>query len=95
MTNHQATRDQDTTMPHLLASNRTHKAARSRQETLKLITAALGSPIDELRKAKGLTQAKLAKLLGCTRECVTQLENGRGLPSVPLLLKLYEHLVAV
>ena len=42
------------------------------------------------RLEKGLKQKELAKLLGVHKNKVYEWENGRGFPSVDLLLKIYE-----
>ena len=44
--------------------------------------------IKELRKAAGLTQCQLAKLVGVTQSAVAAWERGDYYPSAPMLLKL-------
>ena len=44
--------------------------------------------IEEARKAKGLTQEQLAKLLGVTQGAVAQWENGLTHPSFLMLPKV-------
>jgi tellurite methyltransferase len=44
--------------------------------------------IEEARKAKGLTQEQLAKLVGVTQGAVAQWENGQTHPSFPVLPRL-------
>lgn len=44
--------------------------------------------IEEARKAKGLTQEQLAKLLGITQGAVAQWENGMTHPSFQMLPKV-------
>ncbi|MDP1391979.1 helix-turn-helix transcriptional regulator [Lysinibacillus capsici] len=40
------------------------------------------------RKAKGLTQAQLGKLVGCSTAMIAHLENGRGNPSLDISMEL-------
>ncbi|MBI2874383.1 MAG: helix-turn-helix transcriptional regulator [Firmicutes bacterium] len=42
----------------------------------------------ELRKAQGMTQEKLARAVGTTRQTIHSLERGKTCPSSPLLFKL-------
>lgn len=44
--------------------------------------------IEEARKAKGMTQEQLAKLLGITQGAVAQWENGLTHPSFQMLPKV-------
>ena len=44
--------------------------------------------IEEARKAKGMTQEQLAKLLGITQGAVAQWENGLTHPSFQMLQKV-------
>lgn len=44
--------------------------------------------IEKARKAKGMTQEQLAKLLGITQGAVAQWENGLTHPSFPMLPKV-------
>ena len=46
--------------------------------------------IEEARKAKGLTQEQLAKMLGITQGAIAQWENGLTHPSFEMLPKLAE-----
>ena len=46
--------------------------------------------IRELRKAKGLTQKQLAKLVDVTESQISQIENGKRNPGFETLLKLGE-----
>lgn len=46
--------------------------------------------IRDLRKAKGLTQKQLAKLIDVTESQVSQIENGKRNPGFETLLKLGE-----
>ena len=50
--------------------------------------------IREHRKAKGLTQAELARSLGVCQSAISQIEKGFRNPSALLLLKLSEVLEA-
>jgi transcriptional regulator with XRE-family HTH domain len=52
------------------------------------MTKHLGAYIVEARKKYGLTQLELAELLEVTRNYIAQLEIGRRLPSLELLVKL-------
>ena len=44
--------------------------------------------LKELRKARNLTQAELAKLLDVDRTTVAQWENGVNMPRAKMLIKL-------
>ena len=44
--------------------------------------------LEEIRKAKGITQEELANALGVSRQTVGSLENGRYNPSIILAFKL-------
>lgn len=46
--------------------------------------------VKENREAKGLTQEKLAELIGTSTGFIGQLERGLTLPSVPVLAKLID-----
>ena len=46
------------------------------------------SPITRLRLAKGLTQAQLAKEVGCLRKDVSRWERGERRPSIGSAIKL-------
>lgn len=50
----------------------------------------IGERIYELRKARGLTQDKLAERLDVTKGCISNWENGYIEPSVAQLRKLVE-----
>lgn len=43
-----------------------------------------------IRKAKGLTQSKLAKRCGVSRSTISMIELGKNSPSVPLAKKIAE-----
>ena len=44
--------------------------------------------IEEIRRAKGIRQEELAKLLGVSRQTISSLENGRYNPSIFLAFKI-------
>ena len=44
-----------------------------------------GSTIKELREAKNLTQAELARRIGVSSKTVSKWETGKGLPDISLL----------
>ena len=44
--------------------------------------------LEEIRKAKGITQEELANGLGVSRQTVGSLENGRYNPSIILAFKI-------
>jgi len=46
------------------------------------------SRIREYRLKAGLTQRKLAELLGCGRDAVSSWERGLSLPSIPKLMRM-------
>ena len=48
----------------------------------------IGRFIAERRKAQGLTQARLAELLGITDRAVSKWENGKSLPDASIMLEL-------
>ena len=47
--------------------------------------------IEEIRKAKGIRQEELAKLLGVSRQTISSLETGRYNPSIFLAYKIARH----
>lgn len=49
---------------------------------------SLDENIKALRLAKGLNQPELARLLGVTKQCVSNWENGNILPSLDMLVRL-------
>ncbi len=59
---------------------------------------ALSKSLRARRRAWGLTQAELAKLLGCkSRVHVSRIENGKGTPSIELAIAcevIFEHSLA-
>ena len=50
----------------------------------------IGRFVAERRKAKGLTQAKLAEMLGVTDRAVSKWETGKSMPDASLMLPLCE-----
>jgi len=52
----------------------------------------LGKRIKELRKAKGLTQEKLAELIEIETGSLSAIESGRHFPSLPTLEKIAHYL---
>lgn len=48
----------------------------------------LKTKMKELRKLKGLDQAALAELVGCRRETIGKLENGKYNPSLKLAMDI-------
>lgn len=49
---------------------------------------ALNENIRALRKAAGYSQVEFAKLLGVTKQCVSNWENDNVLPSIEMLVKI-------
>ena len=48
----------------------------------------LGNRLNELRSARGLTQAALAEAVGVSRKTINTVENGVFVPSTLLALKI-------
>ena len=46
--------------------------------------------LQELRKAKGLTQEELAEVLYVSRTAISKWESGRGFPSIDSLKEMIE-----
>lgn len=44
--------------------------------------------MEDIRKARGITQEQLAEALGVSRQSICSLENGRYNPSIVLAFKL-------
>ena len=49
---------------------------------------SLSENIRRLRLLRGLNQAQFAKLIGVTKQCVSNWENDNVLPSIEMLLKI-------
>ena len=47
--------------------------------------------IEEIRKARGINQEELAKVIGVSRQTISSLENGRYNPSLKLAHKLSKY----
>jgi DNA-binding XRE family transcriptional regulator len=57
--------------------------------TMSYLKRRIGQMIKQLRQAKGLTQAELAKKAQVTRPYITMLESGvKKTPSLPMLQRL-------
>lgn len=54
----------------------------------------LGAELKKRREAKKLHQYQLAEKSGVSRNYISDIENGRYMPSVPTLAKLVKHLDA-
>lgn len=50
--------------------------------------AVLTTKMKELRRERGLGQAELAEMVGCRRETIGKLENGRYNPSLKLAMDI-------
>lgn len=48
----------------------------------------IGVAVRELRKAKGMSQASLAEVIGRSTDAISQIELGKSLPSLETLLSL-------
>jgi transcriptional regulator with XRE-family HTH domain len=48
----------------------------------------IATRLRQLRKSAGLTRAHLAARVGCHRETIVNIESGRRLPSLRLLVRL-------
>ncbi len=51
---------------------------------------ALNENIKRQRMAQGMTQVQFAKLLGVSKQCVSNWENDNVLPSIEMLVKIAE-----
>jgi DNA-binding XRE family transcriptional regulator len=47
-----------------------------------------GSKVKQLREAKGMTQAELAKSAGITQSFISDLEGNKKFPSMPTMTKI-------
>jgi len=52
----------------------------------------MDTPISNAIKAKGLSDAQVAAMVGCERSMVTKIKLGKATPSLPLALKLADAL---
>jgi transcriptional regulator with XRE-family HTH domain len=52
----------------------------------------LGALLRENRLIKGMSQAQLAKKVGCSKDLVSSVEQGKTCPSVPFLFSMADHL---
>jgi transcriptional regulator with XRE-family HTH domain len=48
----------------------------------------LNENIKELRLLRGLNQVEFAKLMGVTKQCISNWENDNVLPSIEMLMKM-------
>ena len=64
------------------------RAAKKVIDYVDAITVQIGSFIREQRKLKNLTIAELSKKASVSSTVITDLENGRSLPRVAVLLKV-------
>ena len=49
---------------------------------------ALNDNIKKLRMARGLNQVEFAKILGVSKQCVSNWENDNVMPSIEMLVKI-------
>lgn len=49
---------------------------------------ALNENIKKLRSARGLNQVEFAKILGVSKQCVSNWENDNVMPSIEMLIKI-------
>ena len=49
---------------------------------------ALNENIKKLRAARGLNQVEFAKILGVSKQCVSNWENDNVMPSIEMLVKI-------
>ena len=52
------------------------------------MNSSLNENIRTLRTARGLNQVEFAKLIGVTKQCVSNWENDNVLPSIEMLVKI-------
>lgn len=52
---------------------------------------SLNDNIKELRVNSGLSQVELAKILGVSKQCVSNWENDNVLPSIEMLVKVADY----
>lgn len=58
------------------------------EEKIELLTSTMADRIKVTRENCGLLQSELAKIVGCSRTSISNIERGSHIPSVPLLLKI-------
>jgi DNA-binding XRE family transcriptional regulator len=73
---------QKTLKPDTIARNR----GILRRQTL--LQEVLGGSLLDLRTARGMTQRQLGDEVGCSRELIGKIEQGRALPSIRTLVAL-------
>ena len=61
-------------------------------ETRAYARMRLGRNIERLRRAKGLTQAALARQMGIDQRCLSHWEHGRRVPTIESLHQLHDEL---
>ncbi len=54
------------------------------------ITSTLGPRIRKRRHSLGMTQQELAERVCCTKAMISQIERGKALPSIDLLVRIAE-----
>lgn len=52
---------------------------------------SLNENIKKLRSARGLNQVEFAKILGVSKQCVSNWENDNVIPSIEMLVKIAEY----
>ena len=52
---------------------------------------ALNENIKKLRIARGLNQVEFAKILGVSKQCVSNWENDNVMPSIEMLVKIADY----
>ena len=52
---------------------------------------ALNENIKKLRTARGLNQVEFAKILGVSKQCVSNWENDNVMPSIDMLVKIADY----
>ena len=52
------------------------------------MASALNERIKQLRTARGLNQVEFAKLIGVTKQCISNWENDNVVPSIDMLVKI-------
>ncbi len=57
---------------------------------IKQITEASRLPLKTIRELKGYTQSESAKLLGISKETLSNYERGKSYPDIPVLRRIEE-----